>query len=702
MDELSTATPAIAFEKKWKRLLQRVKKGEMPPEGEAPLPPEKLARLEKLVTEELASFDCEQVEVDPGRVTIRRLNRAEYRNTIRDLLAVDYEGVEDFPVDNSGYGFDNIGDVLSTSPLLLEKYLAAAEEISRAAVWVPESVSQPKVAIDIDQIEGGKRSGPHSVLTSNGDWVFRHRLNKDGLYLIVATAYADQGGSEPARMRFAVDRQQRKLVDVMATADQPEPYLAQVRLSAGEHHFALGFTNDYYVPKRADRNLWLADVEIVGPIDKEPGELPPAHRSLLSSVDENGLPRFDLKRLLLRAMRRPAKDEELQRLKDIIATVERRGGSRERGLRLALQAVLVSPHFLFRGEADEAPDDASRVHLVSEFELASRLSYFLWSSMPDDRLLELASSGQLRKNLTAEVRRMLASEKARALVENFAGQWLETRRVETVSPDPERFPSVDDKLRQAMREETEMFFAEVMREDRSIFEFLTGRFTYVNERLARHYDLPQEVIGDRMRRVDLDGQQRGGVLTHGSVLMITSLPTRTSPVKRGKWILEQILGQEPPDPPPNVPELEDEGRELTGTLRERLEQHRANASCASCHQRLDPLGFALENYDAVGRWRDREGGTPVDPSGVLPDGRSFAGPAELKQLLAGDRDAFRRALSEKMLTYALGRGLEYYDRCAVDQIVARLQRDGDRFSSLILAVVASDPFQKRRGDGGKP
>jgi hypothetical protein len=399
--------------------------------------------------------------------------------------------------------------------------------------------------------------------------------------------------------------------------------------------------------------------------------------------------------------------EDIDRLMRLVELAEKNGDRWEKGIQLATQAVLVSPHFLFRVERDPPPKKAvpnSKVlgNPVSDFELASRLSYFLWSTMPDEELFRLAEKGSLRKGnaLEQQVKRMLTDNKSRALVDNFFGQWLQLRNLATVTPDPVRFPAFDDKLRAAMRQETEMVLETVLREDRSILDLLDGRFTFLNERLTKHYGIPG-VKGAEFQRVQLP-PERGGVLTHASILTLTSNPTRTSPVKRGKWVLETILNTPPPPPPPDAGELrEDKQSELTGSLRQRMELHRAKAICASCHQRMDPIGFGLENFDGIGAWRERDGKFPIDPAGVLPGGQKFNGPGELRAILLQKAGAYRRCLAEKMLTYALGRGLEYYDKCVVDDITATVARNQDRFSSLILAVVQSEPFLYRRRASSK-
>lgn len=552
----------------WEKVQHAIQTREMPPKGKPQPKPGEADFLMRWIGGQLAQVDC-NAKRDPGRVTIRRLNRAEYNNTIRDLVGVDFRPADDFPTDDVGYGFDNIGDVLSLPPILLEKYLAAAEKIVEEAFAKPET---------------------------------RWRI------MIVEPTAGTKADCA------------RKIIG----------------------HFAR------------------------------------------------------------RAYRRLVKPEEVDRLARFVEIAEKQGDTFETGIRLALQAVLVSPHFLFRVELDKEPNNPEAVWPIGEFELATRLSYFLWSSMPDEELFALAERGELRKNLEPQVRRMLKDRKSQALVENFAGQWLQTRNLRSFTPDKSMFPAFDEALRAAMIRETELFFEAIVKEDRNFLEFLDADFTFLNERLARHYGIPG-VQGEQWRRVSLQGTSRGGLLTQASILTVTSNPTRTSPVKRGKWILENILGTPPPPPPPEAGELnEDKAVVLSGSLRKRMEQHRANALCASCHQRMDPLGFGFENFDTIGAWRARDGNFDIDPSGVLPDGKSFKGPIELKKILKGQADLFRRCLAEKLLTYGLGRGLEFYDKCAVDDITKATAKNGDRFVGLIVAVGQSGPFQLRRGKrGGK-
>jgi hypothetical protein len=398
------------------------------------------------------------------------------------------------------------------------------------------------------------------------------------------------------------------------------------------------------------------------------------------------------------AYRRPATKDEVDRVARLVQSAQKDGMTVEQAMRIGLEAMLVSPNFLFRVERDPQPDAPGAIHPVNDYELASRLSYFLWSSMPDQTLFDLAAKGHLRdaKTLNAQLQRMLKDGKSDALVENFAGQWLELRNLDSMHPDPDEFPQFDNALRRAMYTESEMFVDSVVREDKSILDFIDGKYTFVNEKLAKFYGIPG-VTGKEFRKVSLDGTERSGILTQAAVLTVTSYPTRTSPVLRGKWILENVLNAPPPPPPPGVGSLDASGGPVTGTMRQQMEKHRANPMCASCHMRMDPLGFALENYNAIGQWRTQDANQPIDASGVLPDGKAFNGSAELKTILAQNKDTFAECLTEKLMVYALGRGLETYDRRAVKQIVSNLAKNDYRFSALIDGIVDSVPFQMGRG-----
>jgi hypothetical protein len=508
------------------------------------------------------------------------------------------------------------------------------------------------------------------------------------------------------------------VIDVTATEREPKVYEAKFTSEAGKHRIAAAFINDFYQPRVApmngmpgqrqlDRNLAIDYLEVVGPLGTEAKEAPESHKRLLTCTraghkHHEACARFALTRFATRAYRRPATTTEIDRLVRITQLAQKEGDSFERGMQLALQAVLVSPHFLFRVELDPRTAKPSSAAIpVSDYELASRLSYFLWSSTPDDELLALAEKGKLRNPtvLQAQAARMLKDPKSRALVRNFGLQWLTLRNLQGFTPDPKRFPAWNNQLRDDLLTETELFFDAIMREDRSVLEFLDGKFTFLNERLAKHYGI-QGVTGDQFRKVALTGDQRGGILTQGSILAVTSNPTRTSPVKRGKWVLETLLNAPPPPPPPDVPDLEEAKGDvmLQGTLRQRMEQHRKDPMCASCHTQMDAIGFGLENFDAIGAWRDQDGGAPIDSSGELAGGKTFKGPLQLAGLLKTQKDQFTKAFTEKLLTYALGRGLENYDRCSVTTMAQRAGKSNYRFSAIVNQIVTAEPFRMRRGE----
>ncbi|MDB6065780.1 MAG: Protein of unknown function (DUF1587)/Protein of unknown function (DUF1592)/Protein of unknown [Pedosphaera sp.] len=706
-DEDSVKKNPAIFEK----VLDNIERHEMPPEDR----PQPSASERKLISQwiELDVLQCDCNHPDPGRVTIRRLNRAEYNNTIHDLLGVDFKPAQDFPADDIGYGFDNIGDVLSLSPMLMEKYLSAAGKIMDLAIVTEQPVKGPVKRFNGADMPSTAKGGDYGIsgriLYNNGEVTARFQCSKAGEYLLRARAFGQQAGPEPVRLEFRVNSQAIKEVKVAVTEASPEVYEVRVDWKPGDQQVSLAFINDYYRgddpnPNNRDRNMIIDYLEVLGPIEVQPP--PEPNRYVFQRQSNAQTTDADAQEIIAnfarRAYRRPVTQTEVERLFKIFEMVEKDGGSFEAGIKLALQAVLVSPNFLFRGELQPEPDNPKSVHPINEYALASRLSYFLWSTMPDDELFALAAKGKLRSNLEGQVARMLKDPKAHAVVQNFADQWLQIRNLATVTPDKEAFPEFDEELRSAMAQETDLFFESIMKQDRSILEFIEADYTFLNERLARHYGI-SGVQGSEFRRVSLKSSARGGLLTQASILTVTSTPTRTSPVKRGKWVLENILGTPPPPPLPNVPSLK-EGKELvlTGTLRQRLEQHRADPACANCHARMDPIGFGFENFDGIGAWRNKDGEFPLDTTGQLLTGESFNGPVELRSvLLKGKRDQFVRCLSEKMLTYALGRGLERYDRCAVDQISKNLARNHYKFSSLIIEVVKSNPFQMRRGEEHK-
>ncbi len=675
------------------------------------------------------------VSPSPGRVTARRLNRTEYDNTIRDWLGLDLQLADDFPLDDTGYGFDNIGDVLSLSPLLMEKYLAASEKIAGQAIVV-RTEAKPVLARYLASRSAQPPNHPEGVHTvrfsPEGRLRTKHPFPFPGEYEVRVRIVdrrrlppVQEGNVMPAELPSAslailFDGRYLQTFHVQPNVYDRGTFDIRTRANSGTHlleavplldseslgtSFNQAVIEDLTDPPPA-RLVFVDSMEILGPFKVTPQPLTGSHRRVLICGHQpgkhlSGCAELILRNLILRAYRRPATEQETERLRRLVKSVQSEGEPLERGIQLALQAVLVSPHFLFRLEFDPEGGPAGAALPVSPYELASRLSYFLWSSLPDDELLRLAEESKLHEPrvLSQQVRRMLKDPKSEALVENFAGQWLQLRNLESARPDPDRFPGFDDELRDAMRLETEFFFRAILQEDHSLLNFLDANFTFLNKRLARHYGHPG-VQGEHFRRVELPGDQRGGLITQASILTVSSYPTRTSPVLRGKWVLENILGA-PPPPPPVVETLEEQPNTSPMTLRQRLEKHRSLPACAACHEKMDALGFGLENYDAVGAWRTEEDGAPVDASGELPGGRSFQGPGDLKSVLVHtERDAFVHCLTEKMLTYALGRGLEPYDQAAVDQICRELENKDFKFSELVLSIAKSLPFRMRTTNGG--
>ena len=698
----------------WERVSEMLRHREMPPENKKQPTEDQRILLTEFIDTELAKFDCSNpdVPVNPGRVTLRRLNRNEYNNTIRDLFGVDYQPAADFPNDEVGYGYDNIGDVLSMSPILMEKYLRAAEEITAQAIRTDIPPYPPEDAIRTKR--WGTRSDDGAVRIENdnlwglfreGSIDIRYPFRTDGEYLLQIDAYATLAGPELPKLQVTLDGKPVKTFEVKTTEEKRHNFIVKLKPGKGNHRISIAYMNNYVnndspdPALRGDRNLFVRGTKMIGPLDAPQPKIPESHRRVIvrqpNVTETRDVARESLTQFVEKAFRRPVSEQEINRLLTFVDMALADGGSFEQGIQLAVQAVLVSPHFLFRWELDTRPSGDEPIRELTDWELASRLSYFIWSSMPDDELHRLAKRGELSKPdvMQAQIRRMIADPKSNALIENFAGQWLQIRNLNGVTPDPDSFPAFDDSLRQAMKRETEMFFGALMREDRSVLELIDSDFTFLNERLAKHYGL-DGVKGKEFQRVSLaKGSGRGGILTHASILTITSNPTRTSPVMRGKWILEQILGTPPPPPPPDVEELEENEEAITsGSLRERLEKHREKTECATCHSKMDPLGFALENFDGIGAWRDVDGKFPIDPSGELPTGEAINGPDGLKKVLKS-RETFIRTLSENLLTFALGRGLEYFDKCAVDEICRQLKASEYRFSALIGGVVNSKPFR---------
>lgn len=702
--------------KKAQAALRMVETGEMPP-ADKPRPP--VAELDAFKAAVAAAFDRadRNTRPDPGRVTVRRLNKTEYANTIRDLVGVDFNPAEDFPADDIGYGFDNIGDVLTLSPVLMERYLSAAEAIVQRAV-VPNPPKPPHRGVSGKYLQPGMdptKIGRFRPITK-GDLRTPNNLTLPGDYTFNFRAYATNAGKDGLQAKLTVDGKEVKVFTVPDGDEKSaKVYSVDLKLEKGERWTAVALANPQKDDKGAERTLHVEYFDLVGPADTRPE----THRRLLAcdaSKSKKDQAAEILRRFASRAYRRPASAEEVNRLVGLAEAAQARGDNFEAGIQFAMQAALVSPKFLFRVELDDRPDSVDP-HPIDEYQLASRLSYFLWSTMPDDQLFALAEKKQLSANLEPQVRRMLKDPKAGALVDNFVMQWLQLKRLQTFAPDQKQFPQFTDQLRAAMLTETRLFFEELIREDRPVLDVIDGRYTYLNRPLADLYGVKdtagndgnpkakrpsgQPIPQDKFVRVELPADSpRGGILTQASVLTVTSNPTRTSPVKRGKWVLEQVLGTPPPPPPPDVPELKEDAKAVAaGSLRKRMEEHRKNPACANCHAKMDDMGFAFENFNAIGAFRAKDGDFPIEPAGVLPDGKAFKGPAELKALLKEKKELVARNLAEKLLTYGLGRGLEWYDRRPVDTIVAGTAKGDYRFSALVVEIVRSDPFRLRRGRG---
>jgi Protein of unknown function (DUF1592)/Protein of unknown function (DUF1588)/Protein of unknown function (DUF1587)/Protein of unknown function (DUF1585)/Protein of unknown function (DUF1595) len=734
----------------WEKVVQKLHGNLMPPGGR-PRPDE--AAYKSLISYLETSLDrAAETRPDPGRTqALHRLNRAEYRNAVRDLLALDLDVSTLLPADDVSYGFDNIAGVQRMSPTLMERYLAAAQKISSVAVGASARAATtdtfivpPELRQD-DRIDGlpfGTRGGTALNYTFPRDGVYsvrvqltryagasfdeipafdeaqRLELSVDGtpvhvFQLIPAENREGRGYGGPNRRALDADWQIRFPAKagprtVALTFLNRTPALLENLLEPSDKPLP-GGPNGYYTTQKG---AYLRSIEISGPYEAAGAVNTPSRQRIFvcrpaRANDEDACAKTILSTLARRAFRRPVADSDLQTLLSIYKD-GRADGSFELGIERAVEGLLVNPEFLYRIERDATldvrrstmDDGRSTIYRISDLELASRLSFFLWSSIPDDQLLEAATSGKLRNAgvLDQQVRRMLADSRADALVTNFVGQWLFLRNLPTVLPDPKRDQDFAEDLRQGFRRETELLAVSVLREDRSVLDLLSANYTFVNERLAKHYGIPN-IRGTHFRRVEIADDNRRGLLGHGSVLVVTSFPHRTSPVVRGKWILENLLGTIPPSPPPDVPVLKEKPNpsEETQSMRQRIAQHRANPACASCHAMMDPLGLSLENFDLVGKWRTvDEALLPIDASGTLPDGTKFEGPAGLRHVLLNPPDRFVRTLTEKMLTYALGRGLEHYDMPAVRKITRDAARNNYRASSIILGVVNSLPFQMRR------
>jgi hypothetical protein len=770
----------------WSAVLKNLRAGTMPPARKARPEAGERKQIEDWVKYD--AFGIDPANPDPGRVTVRRLNRAEYRNTVRDLLGVDFDTDTEFPADDSGYGFDDIGDVLTISPMLLEKYVDAARVIINKAVpVVPRVVPERRISgltfrAGSDTSVLPAASGPlplsyYQETNVSSSVRIEHAGHYDVLidYSAIEKYVDNQFDQNKCELAFKVDGEEVQRKQFGREGGLPLHFEFPKDWKAGEH--SLEFSLKPLTSEKQIRSLTIRidAVTVRGPTDQPQYWDRPANfaRFFPKDAPKDASERLAYARELLgkfaaRAYRRPVEDESVNRLAKLAESIYNLPGKTfEAGIANAMVAMLASPHFLFREEGVQARPASGSQALIDEYSLASRLSYFLWSSMPDDELFQLAREGKLRKNLAAQVKRMLADQRSEALSANFTGQWLQARDIATIpidaravlardtAPDPQaeasqaRFRELSSKvtptdaekaelqtlraslngggrggrgagfrgglrgqridltpdLRKAMERETEMYFSGIVHEDRSVMELVESDYTYLNASLAKHYGLTNlNVTGADLMRVTLpEDSTRGGVLTMGTVLAVTSNPTRTSPVKRGLFILQNILGNPVPAPPPNIPPLEASEKasmDHQPTLREVLEIHRTNPTCANCHGRMDPLGLAFENFNAMGMSRTNEHGQVIDPSGKLITGESFKDVRELKHILATDhRDEFYRTLTEKLLTYALGRGLEYYDVETVDEITARLQRADGHFSALLIGIIESAPFQKTRSSG---
>jgi hypothetical protein len=731
LNRFEVATPAADAEV-WERVVRKLRAGLMPP-ADAPKP-------DRPTSEALAAWIETELDrawtarPDPGRPVLRRLNRTEYANSIRDLLALDIDVTSLLPADDSAYGFDNIADALTLSPSLQERYVNAAERISELAIGDPEA----GVISEAYHVRGDLSQNHHidgMPLGTVGGLRITHFFPRDGEYTFRVNLFRTnfdnvRGIEHPHEFELSVDGERVHHAtfggpqDLAAAFEHPKPTAdaiderlsVRTRVTAGPHVVTAAFVGHApaadstklrpFLKSAFDTLDWtgrphLRLVRITGPFAATGAGDTPSRRRIFTCrpaapTADDDCAREIIGTLSQRAYRAPVNADDLALLLDVYEQGRRESGF-ERGIERALQVILASPKFVFRVEREPRDLPAGTAHRISGTELASRLSFFLWSSIPDEELLTEAAAGRLQAPaaLERQVRRMLGDPRAQALVANFAGQWLHLRNVRNVQPNSDQFPDFDHNLRSAFQRETELLFDSVLREDRSILDLLRADYTFVNERLAKHYGIPN-VYGSHFRRVTVRDDARRGLLGHGSILTLTSHATRTSPVLRGKWVLENILGTPPPPPPGDVPALEEQKKSQPRTVRERMVEHRANPSCASCHKIMDPIGLALENFDASGAWRTEDSGIPIDASGELSDGTRVDGVVTLRQALLARDNVFARTAAEKLLVYALGRGLDHRDMPAVRDILRQAARDEYRFSTLVLGIVNSVPFQMRK------
>jgi cytochrome c551/c552 len=715
------------------KVIRKMHTGSMPPQG---MPRPDKATLDGLANWLAVSLDrAAAANPNPGRATLHRLNRTEYANAIKDILGLDIDAAALLPNDDESYGFDNIADVLKTSPILIERYMSASWNISRLAVGDPAMGAdttvyraKPDLSQD-DHLEGlplGTRGGlkfTHNFQL-DGDYIFRVRMWR-------ATTDIIRGLKYPNEVEYSIDGVRAGLVRIGGRADErvseensglsatelDQRLTLKIPVKAGPHEVAITFLKktaaqeddilEPFLRSNVDPVGYQGQtsvdrVSIEGPLNPTGVSETPSRKRIFvcrpgNGVDEVSCAKRILGNLARKSYRRPITEKDTEQLLTFFQKGKNEGKTFDAGIEAGIQLILASPEFLFRFEPDPANVAVNTVYRVNDLELASRLSFFLWSTIPDDQLINLAAQGRLKDPVVLEqqVKRMLADPKAHSLTDNFAGQWLFLRNLKSLNPDFETFPDFDDNLRQSMRRETEMFFESIMREDRSVMDFMNGDYTFVNERLARHYGI-KGIYGESFRRVPVTDENRRGILGQASILAVTSVPTRTSPVQRGKWILTNVLGTPPPAPPPNVPALKTSAESgKPSSLRERMEAHRANPYCAACHKVMDPLGFALENFDATGQWRDTDEGAKINPSGVMFEGSKVNNPADLRKALTARPEVFAGVFTEKLMTYALGRGIEYYDMPTIRAILREAAKNDYRFSSILMGVIKSAPFQMK-------
>jgi mono/diheme cytochrome c family protein len=716
----------------WEKVARKLRAGAMPPQG---MPrPEPGALNEFAAYLETTLDRAAMANPNPGRTIVHRLNRTEYANAIKDVLGLDVNAGDLLPPDDSADGFDNIAQTLTLSPVLMERYLSASAKVASQAVGDPAirpvvTTYRPKPDLSQDKHIPGLPLGTVGgiLVTHNfpldGEYLFEPKISRSilGNPVGVEDVHALEVTLDGARVKLAhfggpEDDAKSHLTAVEASDEIDARFVFRMRVPAGPHKIGVAFLRhstaqtaevwQQFQRTAIDSNETkgaphLDKINITGPFDASgPGNTPSRQKIFIcrpeAGKDEVPCARKILTSLARRAYRRPVNDNDIEQLLVFYQRGRNNRGTFDQGIEMAIRRLISGPEFVFRVETDPANIAPNTAYRVSDLELAARLSFFLWSTIPDDQLFETAVQGKLKDPavLDAQVRRMLAGAKAESMVKNFAGQWLTLRNLRGVVPDPDIFPDYDDNLRQALERETELLFESIMKEDRSVLDLLTADYTFLNERLARHYGVPG-IYGDRFRRVKITQDARRGLLGQGSILTLTSVAIRTSPVARGKWILTNLVGTPPPPPPPNVPALKENKGGRTLSMRERMTAHRGNPVCANCHRIMDPIGFSLENFDAVGRWREKDGDADIDAKDTLFDGSTVDGAVGLRNFLLSRKEVFVQTFTERMLTYALGRGLEYYDMPTVRKIVRDAAKNDYKFSAMVMGVVKSIPFQMR-------